>query len=99
MQPLMSGAGVGVGGIENWKESIGDVVAVRVTPKASANRIVAEQQEDGDLVLKVYVTVVPEAGKANEAVIALLAKELGVAKSRITILQGETSRNKHIRIS
>ncbi|PZP40144.1 MAG: hypothetical protein DI585_01800 [Pseudomonas fluorescens] len=68
---------------------VGDRWVVRVTPKASADRIVEEQG-----VLRVYVTVVPEDGKANKAVLGLLAKHLGVAKSRLEIVQGSTSRDK-----
>lgn len=62
---------------------------VRVTPKASRNAI---QIEDG--AIRVYVTCVPERGNANKEVTKLLAKALGVAKSRLTLLRGETSRDK-----
>lgn len=71
----------------------GTEIAIRVTPKASRNRIT----QDGDQI-RVYVTVVPEGGKANAAVLKLLAKALGVPKSRLTILRGETSRDKVIRV-
>ena len=67
--------------------------ALRVTPKASRNEIVVG--EDG---LRVYVTVVPEGGKANAAVVKLLAKALGVAKSRLTLVRGETARDKVFRL-
>lgn len=73
---------------------IGAEIAVRVTPKASRNRIV---QEAG--ALRVYVTVVPEAGKANAAVIQLLAKALGVPKSRLVLIRGQSSRDKVFRIA
>jgi len=69
-------------------------IAVKVIPKASKNEIVGWE---GDT-LKVRLTAAPEKGKANEALIALLAKEYGVAKSQITILKGETSRNKLVEI-
>ncbi|MBO9406156.1 DUF167 domain-containing protein [Shimia sp. R9_1] len=71
----------------------GAEVAVRVTPKASRNAVV----QDGD-VLRVYVTVVPEGGKANAAVAKLLAKTMGVAKSRLTLVRGQTSREKVFRL-
>ncbi|CUH74692.1 DUF167 domain-containing protein [Tropicibacter naphthalenivorans] len=71
----------------------GAMIAVRVTPKASRNRI--ERTEDG---LRVYVTTVPEGGKATAMVQKLLAKALGVPKSRLPLVRGETSRDKVFRI-
>lgn len=68
----------------------GAEIAVRVTPKAARNKITVE--ENG--AIRVYVTVVPEGGKANAAVQKMLAKALGVAKSRLTLKRGETSRDK-----
>lgn len=67
--------------------------ALRVTPKASRNAIVAS--EEG---LRVYVTTVPEDGKANAEVVKLLAKALGVPKSRLTLVRGATSRDKLFRL-
>ncbi|HCK32916.1 MAG: hypothetical protein CMH32_06075 [Micavibrio sp.] len=72
---------------------------VRVTPKAKSARIKKEITEGGGTLYKVYVTVVPEDGKANKAVIALLSKALGVPKSALTITHGLTSRDKIIEIS
>lgn len=71
----------------------GRVLSVRVTPKASRNAVLA----DGE-VLRVLVTTVPEAGKANAAVIRQLAKALGIAKTRLTLLRGATGRDKLFRI-
>ena len=75
-------------------------VAVRLTPKASRNAIagIAEAGQ-GEAVLKVMVTAVPEAGKANEALIKMLAKEWGVAKSSISLVAGATDRNKILHIA
>lgn len=64
-------------------------IAVRVTPRAKRNAVLAEDQA-----IRIYVTTVPEDGKANAAVIKLLAKSLGVAKSRLTLLRGATGRDK-----
>ncbi|MDH3740703.1 MAG: DUF167 family protein [Hyphomicrobiales bacterium] len=76
------------------------VVNVRVTPKAGADAINGlYQAADGAISLKVRVTQPPDKGKANKAVIALLAKRLGFAKSALSIVAGDTSRNKQIRIS
>ncbi|KFI30126.1 DUF167 domain-containing protein [Paenirhodobacter enshiensis] len=71
----------------------GTEIALRVTPKASRNAIVA-----GEEGLRVYVTVVPEDGKANAEVTKLLAKALGIAKSRLVLLRGQTSRDKVFRV-
>lgn len=71
----------------------GSELAVRVTPRASRARIEVE----GDTI-RVYVTVVPEDGKANAAVQTLLAKALGIAKSRVTLIRGATARDKVFRI-
>lgn len=54
---------------------------------------------DGSGVLKAYVTQAPEGGKANAALIKLLAKEWKVAKSAIQVIQGQTSRNKVLSVS
>lgn len=48
--------------------------------------------------LKVSVTAAPEKGKANEAIIQLLADELNISRSSITIVRGETSSQKVVRI-
>jgi len=71
----------------------GAEIAVRVTPRASRNAVLAEGGE-----IRVYVTVVPEDGKANAAVQKLLAKALGVAKSRLVLIRGATSRDKLFRL-
>lgn len=71
----------------------GTEIAVRVTPKSSRNAVVAE-----DGLIRVYVTTVPEDGKATAAVVKLLAKALGVPKSRLDLVRGATSRDKLFRI-
>ena len=79
--------------------NIPEIIKVRVTTRASANTVKTEEQPDGSMVYRVYVTVVPEGGKANEAVIRLLSKQFKLSKSSFTIIQGQTSRNKTIRVS
>jgi uncharacterized protein (TIGR00251 family) len=72
---------------------------VKVTPKASADRIQGwAEDEAGQKVLKIAVTAVPEDGKANKAVIALLAKRLKLPKSAIEIASGATDRRKTLLI-
>ena len=77
-------------------ETLGDTLLVRVTPKASKNRLMVETLDDGTKRVRVYVTTVPEDGKANKAVIALLSKTLRVPKSRLEITHGHTSRDKTV---
>lgn len=83
----------------NWQQGIGDTLNVRVTPKAAANRIKVEHLADGSQLIRVYVTTVPEDGKANREVIKLLAKQLGLPKSSLTITHGLTSKDKVIKIA
>jgi uncharacterized protein (TIGR00251 family) len=61
-----------------------------VTPRASKNAV--EGFRDGALIVR--VTAPPVDSAANEAVIELLAKALGIAKRRVTIVRGSTGRNK-----
>lgn len=67
----------------------GAQIAVRVTPKASRMRIT---NIDGEI--RVYVTTVPEGGKATRDVIKVLAQALGIPKSRLQLRRGATSRDK-----
>lgn len=50
-------------------------------------------------VLHAWVTAPPVEGAANDAVIALLAKALGVPRSRVTIVRGTTARHKRIAVA
>jgi len=66
---------------------------VRVTPRAKQNKVV-----DKDGVLRVYTTTVPENGRANNAVVDLLADYFHVPKSKIKIIKGLTGRDKVLTI-
>ncbi|MBV5335617.1 DUF167 domain-containing protein [bacterium] len=69
--------------------------ALRVTPKASRNAVAGlTELAGGGVALKVTVTTVPEDGKANQAVIALLSKAWKTPKSSISVVAGATDRNK-----
>ena len=73
---------------------------VRVTPNAGRDAIEGvEQRDDGTAVLRLRVKAVPDKGKANAAVIALLAKPLGVPKSSISVTTGETARLKTLTVA
>ena len=62
---------------------------LRVSPKAKRNAVAGWH---GDA-LKVSVTAVPERGRANDAVVALLAEALGVAPSSIEVVSGAASKD------
>ncbi len=66
---------------------------VRVTPRASRDRIEAEEGK-----VRVWTTAAPTDGQANEAVRKALAKRLGVAPSRVSIVRGEASREKVVEV-
>lgn len=73
---------------------------LKVTPKASSSRIGnLIDLTNGNQALKIYVTAVAEKGKANKAVIELIAKSFGITKTDIQIVSGETEHNKVIKIS
>ena len=73
---------------------------LRVTPNAGADRLEGvETRDDGTSVLRLRVAAVADKGKANAAVIALLARALGVPKSAIAVTAGETARLKTVAIS
>jgi uncharacterized protein (TIGR00251 family) len=79
--------------------SAGVRLRLKVAPKSKRNEIGGLLDEpDGGKALKVAVTAAPEDGKANAAVIALLAKEWGVAKSAISVVTGATDRRKLVEI-
>ena len=76
------------------RNEISAELEVRVQPRATRDALEAV---DGRA-LKAYVTAPPEGGKANEALVALLAKALGVAKGRVRIVRGHPGRKKLVRI-
>lgn len=68
--------------------------AVRVQPRASRSRVVGEH---GDA-LKIQVTAPPVEGAANDEVLALLARELGVPKTAIRLVAGTHARTKVVEV-
>lgn len=65
------------------------MIEVKVHPRARTEKI--EARPTG---YEVWTPAAPDRGEANAAVTRLLARELGVAPSRITLRRGATSRNK-----
>jgi uncharacterized protein (TIGR00251 family) len=68
---------------------------VKVIPKSSRTELAAVLP---DGTWKIKVTAAPEKGKANRAVCEFIAKRLGVAKSRVRIVSGETSPLKRVQV-
>jgi uncharacterized protein (TIGR00251 family) len=77
----------------------GVTISVRLTPKGGRESIDGiETMSDGRAVLKARVRAVPHEGAANEALVALLAKSLGVPLRSVEITGGATSRIKRVRV-
>jgi uncharacterized protein (TIGR00251 family) len=75
-------------------------LTVRLTPNGGRDAVDGSAQgADGALMLKARVSAPPEGGKANKALIALLAKSLRLPRTSIEIVSGETSRTKNLRIA
>lgn len=70
----------------------GAAFSVKVAPRASSNAIIGVENQ----ALKVRLTAPPVDGAANQALVKLLAKTLGVAKGRVVITAGEKSREKKV---
>lgn len=69
--------------------------AVRASPNAAADAILLPEEGGA---MRVRVTAPPEDGRANEAILALLARALGQPRSSLELLRGATSRDKLIGI-
>ncbi len=81
------------------RKADGVVLHVRLTPKSSAARIAGVEDHGGKPVLKAYVTTPPEDGKANAALLALVAGWLGVPKSAVALTSGQKARLKSVAVS
>lgn len=69
-------------------------VPVKVIPKGGRDEVLSFQE--GEEWVRVKVSAPPEDGRANRAVEALLAQELGLPKSTVSIVSGDTSRMKRV---
>lgn len=69
-------------------------IAIHVTPKSGRDEVAGWRGGE----LSVRVTAPPEGGKANAAACAVLARLLGVPKSSVRVVRGETSRHKQVEI-
>lgn len=70
-------------------------IDLRVSPKASREGITGWRGTR----LKVAVRAAPERGKATAAVVEVLAEALGIPRSAVTVVRGETSQDKTVRIA
>jgi uncharacterized protein YggU (UPF0235/DUF167 family) len=75
-------------------------VAIRLTPRARADRLDGIlRAADGAPLLKASVTAPPADGRANDALLALLAKSWGVPRRDLAIVGGAKSRNKTVHVA
>ncbi len=83
-----------------WRETAdGAEIFVRLTPRAASDRLSGiGETADGKIHLKAQVRAVPEKGAANAALEKLVAKRLGVPKGAVSVVSGQTSRLKTLRI-
>lgn len=77
-------------------QETGDGILLPIHAQPGSRRNAITGIHDGRL--RVAVTQVAEKGKANQEILKLLAKELGISKSQLTLISGETSSRKMIHI-
>jgi uncharacterized protein len=78
----------------------GILLFVRLTPKGGRDALDGLMYDgDGKAWLKARVSAVPEDGKANAALEALLAKIFGVSRGHVYVIVGQTARNKQVKIT
>ena len=82
--------------INNYFKITGNdiIIKVKIVPDSSKNKIVGAYND----ALKITITAPPVEGKANNKCIAYLAKCFDIAKSKIEIISGQTSKDKLIKI-
>ena len=73
-------------------------VAVRLSPRAKLDRLLAVAAAPSGRVLRASVTAPPEGGRANEALLQLLARTWQLPRRDLSIISGSTSRDKAVRV-
>lgn len=76
----------------------GIVLAVRLTPKSGCDSVVGIESGPDGPCLRARVRAIPEKGKANTALLRLIASWLGAARSTVTLKAGSKSRHKLVAI-
>lgn len=71
-------------------------ITVTIKPNSTKGPLVEPQVDDS---VVVYIREIAEGGKANDALIKLLAAHFGVSKSRVEIIRGHTSRHKLVEVT
>jgi len=70
-------------------------LTIRLQPRAKRNAILEEREG----VLRVSVAAAPVEGRANAALCKLIAKRAGIARSRVSVIGGQRSREKLVRVT
>jgi len=80
-----------------WLKPLPDGVelAILVQPRASRTRVVGEH----DGLLKIQLAAPPVDGEANAALVEFVARQLGLSRRDVTLVAGDTSRRKRLRLS
>jgi uncharacterized protein YggU (UPF0235/DUF167 family) len=82
------------------RDSRGLTLHIRLTPNAAKDALEAwRAASDGSVHLAARVRAIPEKGRANAALVALLAKQLAIPKRDVDVIRGATSRLKTVRIT
>lgn len=71
-------------------------ITITIKSNSTKGPLVVPRSDDS---LVVYIREIPEHGKANEALVKLLAQYLGVSKSKLVIIRGVTSKHKVIELN
>ena len=71
------------------------ILAVRVTPGAKRNTVTACKEG----VWNIKIAALPVEGKANKELFAFLSKKMGIRRSSLNVIKGQSSRNKLVSVS
>jgi uncharacterized protein (TIGR00251 family) len=94
MSDVVDGALAGLEQLELLEQSGGTHFRVRVAPRAAREALLGVH----DGALKVSLTAPPVEGAANDALVQFLAKLLGAPRRAVSVLHGEHSRSKTLRV-
>ena len=76
-------------------QSLSVILEIKVVPSSGRSELIRDKSG----ILKLFVKSAPERGLANHEVVAVLAKKLGLPKSAISLISGQSSRLKRISIA